>query len=488
MNIFPKPLEYERNSGFFRFSEKVYLIVGHEIKNKEFERLCSVLWLNFTAGKSVLEIVKLNTEVKSAVISLDLSVMPMFSATNYEYEISAAENRIDISYSEEIGLIHAFSSILQLIGAYCRKTDDFSIECFMAKDSPSLKMRGVHLCVFPETSLLYLKKLIMLCGLYKVSHIVIEFWGMFKFDCLKELSWPNSYSKSDLAPLIADGKALGIEFIPMFNHLGHATQSRFKAGKHVVLDQNPLYEELFVPGGWTWNIKNPDTLSLLSEIRKELAYAFGKGDYFHIGCDEAYIFDGRADGYDKEDNENFVNFLNYTAAEVEAMDRKPIVWGDMFLDKTRFKHPYVSNSSTRCYEYDRNFSSLAKNMIIDDWQYTVSGDAEDTVKYILEKREPENVILTPWDGFPNIRGRCAIAKKYELLGVIDSTWNTVYNDLKFMIYAACQMWQEDMDYTDICNWEVIKCFAAQNLRKLLPCGGDYEKAGFLRTELYSLTN
>lgn len=366
MNIFPKPLVYEERSGFFKFSDKAYLIISGELKNKEFERLCKVLWKNFTAGKSVLEIIKLNTEVKGAVISRDITVAPMLSTTSFEYEINVVENRIDISYTDEIGLIHAFSTILQSIGAYCRSTDDFSIECFSVKDTPSLEMRGVHLCVFPETSLLYLRKLIMLCGLYKISHIVIEFWGMFKFNCLKELSWQNAYTKNDLAPLIADGNALGIEFIPMFNHLGHATQSRFKAGKHVVLDQNPIYEELFEPGGWTWKITNPDTISLLSEIRKEMVGAFGKGEYFHIGCDEAYIFDSRANAYDKDENDNFVRYLNNTLAAVEDLGRKPIMWGDMFLDKTRFKHPYVANSSTRCYEYEKNFNALAKDMIIDD--------------------------------------------------------------------------------------------------------------------------
>ena len=74
--------------------------------------------------------------------------------------------------------------------------------------------------------------------------------------------------KKQIAPLIDEGKAMGMEFIPMFNHLGHASQSRSISGKHTVLDQNPKLETLFEPDGWTWCLSNPDTLKLLCPPRK----------------------------------------------------------------------------------------------------------------------------------------------------------------------------------------------------------------------------
>ena len=77
----------------------------------------------------------------------------------------------------------------------------------------------------------------------------------------------------------------------MFNHLGHASQSRFKAGQNVLLDNAPEYEEYFEPGGWTWKVSKPEVKELLRSVRSELCGLFGKGEYFHVGCDEAYICD-----------------------------------------------------------------------------------------------------------------------------------------------------------------------------------------------------
>ncbi len=63
---------------------------------------------------------------------------------------------------------------------------------------------------------------------------------------------------------------LGIEIIPMFNHLGHASASRVMHGKHVVLDQNPKLQPLFSEDGWSWNLDNQNTVKLLRNIREEL--------------------------------------------------------------------------------------------------------------------------------------------------------------------------------------------------------------------------
>lgn len=123
------------------------------------------------------------------------------------------------------------------------------------------------MCVFPETTLSALEKIINLLGMHKYTHVVIEFWGMLKIDTLHELSWPEAYSKDEVKPLLQRVRDLGMEPIPMFNHWGHATGSRSWFGRHVVLDKNPLLAPLFEPGGWTWCLTNPESLKTLSNIR-----------------------------------------------------------------------------------------------------------------------------------------------------------------------------------------------------------------------------
>ena len=490
MNVFPAPSVCIEEDGLFVFGEKekLYLIIGKDIKNPYFVEKCSELWRNFTAGKSGLEVIIKDDFWGCAVISKKCDAGPIHEKTDYEYELDCSENGVNIIYTEEHGLIHGFSTLLQMISPFNLKSKNFNIPCCKMCDRPILKMRGVHLCVFPETSLLFLRKVVRLCGLLKCSHIIIEFWGMYKFRFMKEMGWEDGYSAEDLKPIIEDGKAFGIEFIPMFNHLGHASQSRFKAGKNVLLDNAPEYEEYFEPGGWTWKISNPDVRILLRSVREELIDLFREGEYFHVGCDEAYMADGDDDGLNAEQNKAFVNFLNETADEIKASGRKMIMWGDMFLNKDRYPFPYCNNVSNRCTDSENNLKKLSSGIIIDDWQYNVGEDMDETVKFFVGRRDKDSIILSPWAGYEsvsytdNINGRCALAKKYGLLGVIATTWNKLHKDPKELIYAACQMWSEDNKYADRRSWEVYKCFGMQNVRKLLPSGGVREKSGWIEGE------
>lgn len=490
MNIFPAPSKCEKKEGAFTFSENdtLFLIIDSGVKNADFRNKCSELWSNFTAGKAHLEVVEKNGIPCRAAIAKSRDCFPEDESTEYEYVIRCTENAVNIAYSCENGLFHAFSTLLQIISPYSNANGSFSVPCCEISDRPVLKLRGIHLCVFPETSLLFLRKAVRLCGLLKYSHVILEFWGMYRYSFMKELGWSDGYTAAELRSVIEDGRALGIEFIPMFNHLGHASQSRFKAGKNVLLDNAPEYEEYFEPGGWTWKVSKPEVKELLRSVRSELCGLFGKGEYFHVGCDEAYICDGLDKGLDEKQNREFTDFLNETAADIESHGRKMIMWGDMFLDKNAFPFPYCSNICFRCTDTVSNLERLNPGIIVADWQYNVGADKDDTVKYFAEHRRADTLILSPWEGYENvsaadnIKGRCTLAKKHGLLGVVATTWNTVNRDTRNLIYAACEMWSENEGYADLRTWEVYKCIGMQNLRKLMPSGGDREKAGWFEGE------
>ncbi|MBR5307569.1 MAG: family 20 glycosylhydrolase [Clostridia bacterium] len=482
MNLFPTPKYYCDICGEFVFSDKVYMILPEGFGNEDFVALAPELWSNFTAGKSRLEIIRDKAISNVAYIS----VTPEGGAdksTEYDYEIFAEESGITLVSMTENGLIRAFLSLLQMLPAYSLKNKRFTMPCFEIKDSPTLKMRCIHLCVLPETTLLFLKKTVRLLALLKCTHIILEFFAMLKLDCFPYLAWSFGYTKDDIAPIIRDGRAMGIEFIPMFNHMGHAGGSRFRLGKNVVLDQAPEYEEYFLPGGWTWNVENPDVLSLFERMRAEMCEIFGCGRYFHIGCDEVYAADSLCDPYDKEDNEKFVAFINKTADSIKKLGRTPIMWGDMFLDDKDFPYPYCGNISHRCCLGAENLGKISRDIIIADWQYNIGGDRSESVDLFLRTVPAENLLLCPWTGFDNIKGRCDIAKEKSLPGVIGTTWTDIYREPKFSVYTACLMWEGKDTETPSARWEIFKLHAAQNIRKLVPSGGIYEDAGFYGHEL-----
>ncbi len=184
------------------------------------------------------------------------------------------------------------------------------------QDHPAIGFRCLHLCVFPDTTLDFLHKCVRLAGLLKFSHIIMEFWGMLRLSCMAELSWPSAYTKEQIRPILDDARSMGMEPIPMFNHLGHAAGSRSLYGRHVVLDQNPRLATLFEPDGWTWCLSNPETLELLRAVRKELMDFFGPGSWFHIGCDEAYSYATCHRCCRSDSREMLLNYLNGLAEEL----------------------------------------------------------------------------------------------------------------------------------------------------------------------------
>lgn len=484
-DLLPRPIIAEENDGEFIFSDKVYFIVDKKFSNIEFLELAKTLWSNFTAGKSVLEIEKRSDIKGKALISLSDEAVITEAKTDFEYEIDCNENGISILYSAENGLIHAFFTILQIVSPFRRKTKDFSIPFVEIKDRPALKMRGMHLCVFHGVPISLIKKFVMLCGFLKCSHIILEFWGSLKYDSLSVLGWPDAYEKDDFNEVISIGKAMGMEFIPFFNHLGHAPQSRAKTGKHSVLNQAPEYEEWFKLGGWTWDVENEEVNELHHNIRNELSEMFREGEFVHIGCDEFTDHFRLFGDNDEQESKAFVNFLNNTTEDVrKSLNRKTIMWGEMFLDKKDFAWPFCGNTNDDfCYNPD----GLTDDIYIVDWQYNIKEDKPESVEYFLKFKDPSKLILAPWTGRPGIKGRCNLAKKYGCFGVLGTTWNTVYNEISDMLYTAICMWEEDdSPYEDDYSFGVYtKIMVLNYLRKLLP-ETEYDKAGVLKDDLFDV--
>ncbi len=486
IKLFPMPKHYEERDGRFSFAGDMILTLGKNAAYDAFAQIAPELFSNFCSEKAVLSVVRVDREEKVAFVSYKAVSDRSCRATDEDYELTVDEMGASLLFSDVCGLSHAFSTLLQLISAYDRKNGLLHISYCHIADSPAMAFRGMHLAVFPETPYALIRKMVRLCGLLKYSHIALEFFGTYRFDCFPYLGWKGdgSLTREQLAAIVREGRGMGVEFIPFLNHFGHAAFSRYRSGKHVVLDQAPEYEELFEPCGWTWDIENPETLSLLSSLRHELCEIFGKGSYFHIGCDEAFVEDGSDDGFETHDNDRFTAHVNTLTKELLAMGRTPIMWGDMLLPKDEFPYPYCRNVSFRCLDAERNLGNLNRDIIVDDWQYNIDGDKDETVKYFLDRGiEPSRLILSPWKKPSNIRGRCDIVKKLGLGGVLGTVWHSLRTDYGVIPYTACHAWSEDASYTERFTMDRLKSNTMQNLRKLLPCHGCYEEAGVLEGQV-----
>ncbi|MFA6289888.1 MAG: family 20 glycosylhydrolase [Opitutaceae bacterium] len=348
-------------------------------------------------------------------------------------------------------------------------------------DGPAMAFRGVHLCVFPESTPLFIEKVIQLAGLLKYSHVVLEFWGMLKLETLPELGWPSAWSKSQVSELIQRANAWGMEIVPMFNMWGHASAGRHRWGKHVVLDQNPSLSPLFEPDGWTWCLSNPQTGPLLREIASELSKLAGPGGYFHIGCDEAYSH-ATCDRCRTKDRVGlWVDHVNAMAEHVVSLGRRPIMWGDPLLERGRW--PGGDSNGTPFLPTHLAIDRIDKRIVIADWHYDVKEGDVPTIGYFRSKGF--EVLTSPWHDLANIRTMAQAARHHDGLGMLGTTWHRLAQNMPSLVAVANGAWSAQAAAMEEPHWhsDRMATYLASHLRRLVPSGGDYANAGWNPFEL-----
>lgn len=382
--------------------------------------------------------------------------------------LNVNERGVRIVGTDLAATVRGFVTMLEWI-EYDRAGDCYRLACGQVEEVPHMAFRSVHLCVFPETSLRFLKKCIRACGVAKYSHIVLEFWGMLHYDCMRELAWPFAHSKEEIRPLIAEARALGMEIIPMFNHLGHASASRELYGKHVVLDQNPRYEYLFNTHGWEWDFESEEVYDLLSKVRRELIELCGEGSYFHLGCDEAYSL-----GYGDNRAQALCRYLNRIAAELREQGRRAIIWSDMLLLKCEYAgEPQRYSCNMENEEIYRTLlNGLDRDIIIADWQYRLTCDVWKSSTSL--KEAGFDVICCPWDTQANARSAIVNVNTQGLFGMMYTTWHTLAQGFPIMLYAGRAAYDGEVDVKP----KEVRFSAAETVRHVLPAQGVYEDAGW----------
>ena len=460
------PKNLTKNEGSFVFSGNVQATANACLNKSIF---CD-FWKNFSFQVSTLAISESDEYIFSVGNAKKLSL------DGHEYSINIEPCGICVYAETEKDLINGFMTLLDRFKAVDVGNDTaVALECCEIRDSAEIKNRMIHYCIFAETELWEIQRFVRLCGALKYTHIVMEFWGMLKFDCLKELSWTHGFEKEQIKPIIKEANDLGLEIIPMFNHWGHAPAGRVMHGKHVVLDQNPSLQSYFSEDGWCWDISKPKVRALLRKVREELIELCGSGKYFHIGCDEAYNFEF------SEENMNFLaDFINEINDEMTALGRRIFVWGDMFLYRYDHYNPtnkYTCNAPT--VEVEKFFlNHLNKNIIIADWQYRAFEAPVETCSVF--KTAGFDCILCPWDeGKAQIDSALQTIKDQSLMGYMHTTWHTLSRGMCYVTYMGVGGFESIKDYKGVS----VRPHTAALLRKVMPINGDYAKAGWAKFDI-----
>jgi len=459
------PQNLIKQKGAFYFFGKI-CAKAHNCLNKD---VIKDFWKGYSCHISELETVGTD----SYTLLIGNAEYP--SLDENAYAISVTKKGVAIVAKSEKDLLLGFMTLIDRIKATDENgRTELKIDCCEIRETPLIKNRMIHFCIFPETELWELRKFLRFCAALKFSHVILEFWGTLRYDCMKELSWQNAYTKDEVRPLIQEARELGIEVIPMFNHWGHAAGSRAIHGKHVVLDQNPTLATLFSDNGWCWAIEKPKVKALLKSVRDELIELCGDGGYFHIGCDEA---DGFV--FNDENNSFICNYLNEICEELSRCGRRAIAWGDMFLyahDEYNVKNRYICHAPSE--EVENYFlTNLDKRIVIADWQYHPKDAPIETS--LTFKNAGFDCLVCPFDEDRKIiDASVETVKEYELYGYIHTTWHTLSIGIKYVPTIAMGAFEDVSERTENPIYN-----SAYVMRRANFANGDYVKAGWSKKQV-----
>lgn len=481
-NLMPVPAQVETAAGELHFGAEITLRVNAPLLTEGMIEEYRGLWNRYGMRLASLRVVRDGRlEENCAVLAAAESACPAL-APGDEYALTVTESGAFVRGESAVGLLHGLFTLVQLVVPIRLEGEaDYAMPAVRIHDRPAIRgMRAIHLCVFPETTLLLLEKAIRLAGMMKFTHVVLEFWGMLRYDTLPELAWPrHAYSKEQIRPLVRLIQDLGMEVIPMLNHLGHAAQCRSCYGKHVVLDQNPARALLFEPDGWTWCISNPETRRVLRGLRQELIDLCGSGKYFHLGCDESYSYATCPICSAQDTRRLLADYLNELTGELAAQGRRPIIWGDQLLDATVWKHPNIATSRPDQRTHEA-LPLLDRRIVIADWQYSLTEPKAPTMEHFMS--QGFDTVICPWDGHGNNEAMGAAADQAHAFGFMATTWDHLPEYLRLMPTVAGSCWNGagfDAEKRGQCSWTEI----ATMLRKVMPKLPEYHNAGWVGREV-----
>ncbi len=487
MYIYPRPKRIQEGDGEVFFDRNATLTVGSGLLTKSQKTLVKELYKNFTCGVGKLTVC--DGEDGVAVLAKEARTV-QGRPFDGEYAISVREGHAALFFADRIGFMHAFYTLLSMIEERTVKGSlAFTLPVCEIEDEPTVSFRGIHFCVFPETRYTMLKKFIRFAGFAKYTHVIIEFWGTFPYRCCPDMARKTAYSRKQIKSLVREANDLGMEVVPMLNCLGHAAQNRALFGKHAALDQNPKLAPYFEPTGWTWNLLNPDTKQLLKEMRRELIEICGKGNYFHIGCDEAFPYGTSRLFAGRDKNDILVEHINDIAKEMKEMGRRIFIWGDQMLYRQEGWAPPPDNIAyAESQEMaDKLLNGLDKDIIVTDWQYYATEKVMPTAKILSE--HGFEVILAPFDCLKGTKTCVQNVLDNGYKGLLQTTWHLMHGghsdwdgSISMNLRSADMFWNGRTEHSKMDN-EMLLFHTGSLYRKLLPPKGKYRDCGIREEEI-----
>ena len=455
---------------FFKVS-KVQTVYTH---TDIFSKALGEMWRGFCMQDSKLTVVENQTDFTFYYGDCARPVL----ADGDEYAINIEKGGFCVLATDRLGLLRGIMTLLMRIqNNPTASVVEPVIACGVLHGNFSVKERTIH--VMCPNSAFDLTRFIRFCALLQYKILVVEFRYNFGFKCFpKPMVKQKGIKKSILKKLFKEANDLGLQIVPMFNSLGHASGYGEESGEHALLDVDIKYQPLYSPTGWCYNVQNPKVIQILNDIRKELCELVDQSGfekkYYHLGFDEAYI-------YRKKylPPKTVASFMKALTDQVVADGYIPFVWGDMLLNKEMIPEYEKNDEVYYCAECEHPYDLLEginKNTIICDWQYAVYSAPVVTTAHLKEKGY--NVYGSAWGGTSWFDGRNATAhvdmvKQGKSDGIMMTTWG-VTKRYDTVMFCAFECGLPHNTWTEYAHPNTV---VSAIYRCLLPAKGNWKKSG-----------
>ncbi|HCE42748.1 MAG TPA: hypothetical protein DET40_04305 [Lentisphaeria bacterium] len=198
--------------------------------------------------------------------------------------------------------------------------------------------------------------------------ILWELENQVRWDSCPECAHPDSWSKAQFRELLDYSRKLNLEPIPLLQTIGHGEYVMMHERYHS-FREHPDYSDCYC-------VSNPEVRKFLRKWIAEYCELFGDLKYFHLGGDEAYRFGSCNECSKRERNELYGEHINFLAADLQAKDIRPGIWGDMILADPD------------------NLDSISRDFIVWDWDYCTGVGNPKTVR-IWGRSDVSKETLTP---------------------------------------------------------------------------------------------
>jgi len=210
------------------------------------------------------------------------------------------------------------------------------------------RMRGFHIDMnIAQFRGPYLKKELKTLAGLGYDAIVWEVENNIRWETCPECVSPDAFTKAEFKDILAYGRSLGLEPIPLLQTLGHC-EYVLKNERYKPLAEVPDRIDQYCP-------RKAEVVSFLRRWIDEYLEVFGRVRYFHLGADEAYTLGAcplcKAYAAGRSLSELFIDHIHAVSRPLVEKGIRPVIWGDMLLD-----HPEA-------------LDGLSRKVVIFDWLY-----------------------------------------------------------------------------------------------------------------------